>query len=440
MDGIAVLVLSDDASARAILAASPGIVVRTPEETVGAPCDVALCSNEAMRRALEVVAGEMPSVTLSTDVPADASPAFVAHALRSAVTIARAQTVLAASLDELEQQRAALMQSNSQKSDLIATLAHDIKGPLTSIIGFAELMEEGFLEGADATDAARTIRSNAQRLATLANDILALSRVENGELEIADDRVNLRDVVTQSVQEASGDRAIEVSIEPETAFVRGDAERLRQVVDNLVRNAIKFSPGGEPVHVDVRASGGSFALRISDRGIGIPLEEMSKLFQRFGRTSNARKSKIAGTGVGLFIVKTIVERHGGTVSVQSTLGAGSIFTVTLPAMDGQARVSPPRIVVITPDPRLRRFTAYELRVRGFRVLELDTLDSANGKVKDGDVALVDGDLGNSVRARVLLSSAQRIIGLGVNHTDGWDATLTKPYLIGDLVALLPLSS
>ena len=158
---------------------------------------------------------------------------------------------LAAALDELELQRSAVMQISQLKHDLVATLAHDIKGPLTSIIGFAELLEEGFLEGDDATDAARTIRSNAQRLATLANDMLALSRVEHGELEIADDRVDLGDVLRATVESIGPERAIELVIDVEHPLVRGDAERLRQVFDNLLRNAIKFSPGGEPVQVRV---------------------------------------------------------------------------------------------------------------------------------------------------------------------------------------------
>lgn len=434
MDGLAVLVLAEDAKARALLDACENAIAHTPDE--GVHCEAALCSQEKFRTALAKVAPAVPAVVLTEDLPADAQPAFVAYALRATAKYSRAQAALTGALDELEQQRSAMMALSTLKSDLIATLAHDIKGPLTSIIGFAELMEEGFMEGADATDAARTIRTNAQRLAALANDILALSRVEHGELEIADDRVNLRDVLSASVQEVLPERSVELDLEPDEGFVRGDAERLRQVFDNLMRNAIKYSPGGAPVRVQLQRSGDNFVVRVTDRGIGIPPEEMPKLFQRFGRASNARKSKIAGTGVGLFIAKTIVERHGGSIDAESILGAGSTFTVTLPAMDAHAPVAPGRVVVITPDARLRRFTAYELRARGFRVVELESLESANGQIRDGDVALVDGDLGSGVRARAMLSSAQRIIGLGPSNANGWDATLGKPYLIGDLLALL----
>ncbi len=208
------------------------------------------------------------------------------------------RSCLAASLDELEAQRAAVMQISQLKHDLVATLAHDIKGPLTSIVGFAELLEEGFLEGDEATDAARTIRTNAQRLATLANDILALSRVETGELEIADDRIDAVDVVRSAIEAIAAERTIETAFASEHAYVRGDADRLRQVFDNLLRNAIKYSPGGEPIAVDLHETGNGFAISVRDRGIGIPPEDLPKLFNRFARASNARKTKIPAPASG----------------------------------------------------------------------------------------------------------------------------------------------
>lgn len=342
---------------------------------------------------------------------------------------------LAAALDELEAQRSAVMQISQLKHDLVATLAHDIKGPLTSIVGFAELLEEGFLEGDDATDAARTIRSNAQRLATLANDMLALSRVEHGELEIADDRIDLLDVLRSSIEAVAAERTIELEVDVESAQVRGDAERLRQVFDNLIRNAIKFSPGGDPVHVRVCEQGTGFNIAVQDHGIGIPPDDVGKLFNRFARASNARKAKIPGTGVGLFIVKTIVERHGGNVGVQSTLGSGSTFSVTLPAIERAQSDGPGRVAIVTQDRRLSRFTAFELRARGFRVREVNTAaDAANG-VRAGDVILVDAQTAGAHETREALGQVPvRIIGVGSALADGWDATLPKPFLISDLLA------
>ncbi|HEX8807044.1 MAG TPA: HAMP domain-containing sensor histidine kinase [Candidatus Aquilonibacter sp.] len=361
----------------------------------------------------------------------------LSRAIFAAADRAWLRSSLASALDELEAQRAAVMQISQLKHDLVATLAHDIKGPLTSIVGFAELLEEGFLEGDEATDAARTIRTNAQRLATLANDMLALSRVEYGELEIADDRVDVVDILRSEVGVIGAERAIETSLSLEHAYVRGDAERLRQVFDNLLRNAIKYSPGGEPIVVDLREAGSGFAISVRDHGIGIPPEDLSKLFGRFVRASNARKTKIPGTGVGLFIVKTIVERHGGTVAVQSTLSEGSTFTVTLPAIENIHLDGPARIAIVTSDGRLSRFTAFELRARGFHVREVRGAAEAADGARPGDVLVVDAQTAGAQETRAALGQlAVRIIGVGAHASDGWDATLPKPFLVNDLLAVI----
>lgn len=344
---------------------------------------------------------------------------------------------LAASIEELERQRASVLQLNQLKNDLIAVLAHDIKGPLTSINGFAELLEEGFLEGAAAVDAAHTIRVNAQRLATLADDVLALSRVEHGELDIKDDRVDLVDLIQQVVQTHVAERNVVVKTDLKSAYVRGDAERLRQVFDNLLRNAIKYSAADKPIDLAIDESGEDYKVRIKDHGIGIPPEDMQRLFGRFQRGSNARKAKVAGTGIGLFIVKTIVERHGGRCEVESVLGQGSTFTVTLPSVDAKVSQKPMRVAIVTNDTSLSRFAAYELRTRGFRVRECTTLDDLAhvGDLRPGDAVLVDPAiaLADEVR-RFAPPGSIRVIGLGPDGTTGWDATLDRPFLVKDLLS------
>ncbi len=343
---------------------------------------------------------------------------------------------LAASIEELQRQRISVLQLNQLKNDLIAVLAHDIKGPLTSIVGFAELLEEGFLEGDAATDAARTIRSNAQRLATLANDVLALSRVEHGELEIADERVDLVKLIQEAIDLHASEREITFHHDVAEAFVRGDSERLRQVFDNLLRNAIKYSPNGESVCIHVCLDGESYVASVVDRGIGIPEEERERLFDRFSRGSNARRAKISGTGIGLFIVKMIVERHGGDVSITSKVSEGSRFEVRLPRIDAADSLRPMRVTLLTHDATLSRFAAYELRTRGYRVREAPSLEQAASRdLRTGDVLVVDDGVAplGELRASVRDDVSVRLVGLGEPDDNGWDATLPKPFLVTDLL-------
>jgi signal transduction histidine kinase len=342
---------------------------------------------------------------------------------------------LAASIDELERQRASVLQLNQLKNDLIAVLAHDIKGPLTSIAGFAELLEEGFLEGPAATDAAHTIRINAQRLAVLANDVLALSRVEHGELEIADERVDLTDLIHGVARTYRSERNIRITTSQEHAVVRGDAERLRQVFDNLFGNAIKYSNEGSPIEVTLDAAGDTFRISVRDYGIGIPPEDLTKLFGRFVRGSNARRAKIPGTGIGLFIVRMIVERHGGTVDVKSILDEGSTFSVVLPSVDARVSRRPMRVAIVSGDSEVRRFAAYELRARGYRVRECDTLDDLvhPGDLRPGDVVVADASMARADEIRAFAAPGTiRVIGLG-GGSNGWDATLARPFLVTDLM-------
>ena len=366
------------------------------------------------------------------------SPNALRRALRYAVERNELTNRLAASIEELERQRSSVLELNQLKNDLIAILAHDIKGPLTSVIGFAELLEEGFLEGDAATDAAKTIRTNAQRLATLANDVLILSRFEHGALEIADERVDLVRVIEDAIEPHAGEREITLQQNALRTIVRGDAERLRQVFDNLIRNAIKYSPSGGAVRIALEDDGDFVVARVTDRGMGIPPDDLPKLFDRFTRGSNARKAKISGTGIGLFIVKMILERHGGDVHAESALGEGSTFTLRLPGIESAVAALPMRVTLLTQDLALRQFAAYELRSRGYRVREAASLDEASD-VRSGDVVLVDQPTlaPDQLRARLGSGRAVRLVALGANGVDdGWDGSLSKPFLVADLLRAL----
>jgi len=309
----------------------------------------------------------------------------------------------------------------------VAVLAHDIKGPLTSIVGFSELLEEGYLEGAAATDAAKTIHTNANRLTTLTNDILALSRVDSGELEMVDERVDLVDILRKTIEPHRPERQIEFTADVDAAYVRGDAERLSLVFDNLLGNAIRFSGADEPVSVALALSDDRVIVAVRDRGIGIPADEMNKLFTRFGRASNARRAKLTGTGVGLYVVKRILERHGATVNVASEVGSGSTFEVAFPSFATSLVADPKRVTVLTADAKSSRFLAYELRSRGFRVREVTTTaDAVAGDLRSGDVILYDERVGSGKAIRASLPADREVRLVLLSH----------PFLISEILAEL----
>lgn len=370
---------------------------------------------------------------------------FALELLRQYIGIAIQNVAL---FGELQSQRASVIQLNQLKDDLIAVLAHDFKGPLTTIIGFTELLEQHALEGEDGDAALRTIRQSAMRLADLANDTLALSRVEQGELNLATDPVNVVDIVKEAVESLAPQRQIKTIFKTQDPVVRGDPARLRQVLENIVGNAIKYSPEGEPVEVRITETDRTVRIAIHDRGIGIPSDEMKFLFERFTRASNAKRSKIKGTGLGLYLAKTLVERHGGNIQVQSKLGEGSTFTIVLPRMrDGVGGVL--RIVVVTGDENLGPYVLHELRTHGYASRRDKTLTAALERlsVEEADIVIVDRDTVTADPSSLFKRAKQArphigLIAIASNGTQKggqWNATLPNPFLGSDLQHAIELA-
>lgn len=366
---------------------------------------------------------------------------FALELLRQYIGIAIQNVAL---FGELQSQRASVIQLNQLKDDLIAVLAHDFKGPLTTIIGFTELLEQDALEGEEAESALRTIRQSAMRLADLANDTLALSRVEQGELNLATDPVNVVQIVQEAVESVASQREVKMTSKAHDPVVRGDPARLRQVFENIIGNAIKYSPGEAPVDIRITETDRTVRIAVHDQGIGIPSDEMKFLFERFTRASNAKRSPIKGTGLGLYLAKTLVERHGGNIQVQSKLGEGSTFTVVLPRMrDGIGGVL--RIVVVTADDNLGPYVLHELRTHGFASRRDKTLTAALERlsVEEADIVIVDRDTVTADASSLFKRArdAHPHIGLiaissnGAQKT-GWDATLPNPFLGSDLQAAI----
>jgi signal transduction histidine kinase len=223
------------------------------------------------------------------------------------------------------------------KDEFIATASHELRTPLTSILGYLEALREG-----DAGELApeqerflEVIARNGDRLRHLVDDLLDVARADAGRLALAMAEVDLSEVVAEASEAArpvAVERGIDLSVAaPPGALVVGDRRRLGQVVDNLVSNALKFTPPGGSVSVTVVADGDAMACEVSDTGVGIPEAEQERLFERFYRGSRASADAVQGTGLGLAIAKMIVESHGGRIALTSEEGRGTRVRITLPA-------------------------------------------------------------------------------------------------------------
>ncbi len=220
----------------------------------------------------------------------------------------------------------ALQESSGFKDDLLAMLAHDFKGPLTVILGYCELLME---TSEDQREEIETIYSQTRRLVRLSEDALVLAQTQAEGFSLARTIVDLGSFVAECAEAtAPNNPRLHIDAGTDRLAVELDPNRFRHVMDNLVSNALKYST--ERVDVKVRRERDRALIEVSDRGIGIPEGELSMLFSRFGRASNARDKGFSGSGIGLYVARKIVEVHGGSISVDSKENEGSTFVVTLP--------------------------------------------------------------------------------------------------------------
>jgi len=256
------------------------------------------------------------------------------QALLAKERVARADAETAR--EALAEQNERLRELDRLKDEFISLVSHELRTPLTSIRGYLELLLDG---GAgeltrDQNRFLAVVDRNSKRLMHLVGDLLFLAQVEAGKLtlELAD--VDLDDVVAEAVEAAKplADEkglTLRAAVDASAPLV-GDRGRLAQVVDNLVSNALKFTNEGGTVEVKVSSSNGEVVLEVCDTGIGIAAAEHAQLFDRFFRSSEATERAIPGTGLGLTIVKAIVDRHEGVIEVESGAGEGTTMRVRLP--------------------------------------------------------------------------------------------------------------
>lgn len=213
---------------------------------------------------------------------------------------------------------------------LLADVSHELRTPLTSVQGNVDLMRRMGSADVESLDA---IESEAERMSRLVNDLLSLARADVGGLPIQRELVNLDVVFLKAFEQISSlDLSVRVILtDVEQVEVIGDEDRLRQLLLNLMSNAVKYTNSGGNVKVNLAADNNEAIITIEDTGIGISAEDLPNIFERFYRVNKARSRERGGTGLGLAISKSIVDAHRGTIKVTSEVGVGSKFTVRLPA-------------------------------------------------------------------------------------------------------------
>jgi two-component system phosphate regulon sensor histidine kinase PhoR len=222
------------------------------------------------------------------------------------------------------------------RQEFLSNISHELRTPLTSILAFVETLEDGGIE--DAENNRRflsVIRRNAERMKTLIDDILELSLIESGKVSVDIREIALAAAVGDIIGTLSakaGEREIKlVNNVADDAKIAVDPVRLDQMLTNLIDNAIKFNRTGGSVTMSHERTGERDAISVADTGEGIMPEHIGRIFERFYRADRSRAREIGGTGLGLAIVKHLARLHGGEVTVSSTLGVGSTFTVEIPA-------------------------------------------------------------------------------------------------------------
>jgi len=216
------------------------------------------------------------------------------------------------------------------KEDFVSAAAHDLKTPLTALLGRAQLLQRHLKEGrALDTSAADRIVVDVKRLAALADELLDASRIGQGRLELRREAVDLGELARAFYASRADWERVRLTTDGPLPGLF-DRARIEQVIDNLVENGLKYSDADQPVVVSLVRDGPLAHLRVRDEGIGIPPDDLERIFERFRRGSNVAERHFAGIGLGLFICRAIVAEHGGLIWVESELGGGTTMNVTVP--------------------------------------------------------------------------------------------------------------
>ncbi len=264
-------------------------------------------------------------------------------ALVRRLTIARDEATAAAEakgalIVRLEESRREAESANQAKSTFLAIMSHELRTPLNAIIGFADVIRTealGPIENARYREYISDIRDSGAHLLELINKILDLSKIEAGKFDLMPERLSCEPLIRSVLrlfreQATSAGVALELSVDPSTASIRADERSLRQVLINLVSNALKFAPKGTAIAISVTGSLKGTEIAVSDRGAGIAPADIEKAIQPFSQLGDPMTRRHEGTGLGLALVKALVELHGGSLAIESTPGSGTIVRLLFP--------------------------------------------------------------------------------------------------------------
>jgi len=269
----------------------------------------------------------------------------------------------------IEDQNRKLEEASRLKSEFLASMSHELRTPLNAIIGFSEVLKDGLLGQLEdgQLDYVSEIYGAGRQLLSLINDILDLSKIEAGKMEIYLEEVELQPMVTNALtimkeRAASGKVRLHSSLEDGLTSAYADGRKLRQIIYNLLSNAVKFTPSGGSVTLELSTVNTALKVSVKDTGIGISPDDQKRLFRAFEQLDSGIDRRYEGTGLGLALVKSLVELHGGTIGLESAVGEGSHFWAMIP--QGEPLTSPaptvmtarrgtserPRVLVVDDDP------------------------------------------------------------------------------------------
>jgi signal transduction histidine kinase len=245
-------------------------------------------------------------------------------------------------------------EANRLKTEFVSMVSHELRTPLTAIQGYAELLGEGTdIPDRERHECLASVKSNAERLLALINELLDLSRIEAGRIDLRCAAMDLKPLIESAARSlrplVDGKRqALTLELRDAPSAVWADADRVTQILTNLISNASKYTPEGGRITVTAHHAGAFARVEIRDTGIGLSAEQQAQLFTPFFRAQRRGKDHAGGTGLGLVITRLLVERHGGRITVSSAPDQGSTFSFTLP-------IAPPAVEATgsTGDPTAR---------------------------------------------------------------------------------------